>query len=159
MYELIQIPKYSKTAQRNSITGQLQWESHINNLKMCKNGKVWRIRQKSVKNLTSEWNQKQQHFFPHAFTWFLCIRFVPVATRSEEEVCWRRGPSATYFAPPWIHPWADLAEKQQHLYRTMSTSSLPSFIKIHQAVLEKKSKMCSNTCIIATPPPLFFQPK
>ena len=31
--------------------------------------------------------------------------------------------------------------KQQHLYGTISTSSLPSFIKIHQAVLEKNLKM------------------
>ena len=56
-------------------------------------------RQKRVKNLTSEWNQKQQHFFPHAFTSFLCIRFVAVAIRSEEEVCQRQVPSVTYFCP------------------------------------------------------------
>ena len=31
--------------------------------------------------------------------------------------------------------------KQQHLYGTISTSSLPSFIKIHQAVLEKNLKI------------------
>ena len=31
--------------------------------------------------------------------------------------------------------------KQQHLYGTINTSSLPSFIKTHQAVLEKNLKM------------------
>ena len=43
-------------------------------------------RQKPVQNLTSEWNQKQQHFFSHASRSLLCIRFVAVAFRSEEEV-------------------------------------------------------------------------
>ena len=32
-----------------------------------------------VKNLTSEWNQKQQSFIPHASRSLLCIRFVAVA--------------------------------------------------------------------------------
>ena len=59
---------------------------------------------------------------------------------------WRRsflneGTPVTYFGPALDPPLGDLAEKQQHLSGTMSTSSLPSFIKIHQAVLEKKWKM------------------
>ena len=37
------------------------------------------------------------------------------------------------------------AEKQQHLQGTMSTLSLPNFIKIHQAFLEKKLKMLKFT--------------
>ena len=49
------------------------------------------------------------------------------------------------FAPPWIHPCADLVKRQQHLKGTISTSSLPSFIRIHQAVLEKKLKMWKST--------------
>ena len=49
--------------------------------------------------MISEWNQKQQHFFPHAFRSFLCIQFVAVAFRSEEEVCQRQVPSMTYFGP------------------------------------------------------------
>ena len=32
-----------------------------------------------VKNLTSEWNQKQQRFIPHASRSLLCIRFAAVA--------------------------------------------------------------------------------
>ena len=32
-----------------------------------------------VKNLTSEWNQKQQSFIPHASRSLLCIRFVAAA--------------------------------------------------------------------------------
>ena len=32
-----------------------------------------------VKNLTSEWNQKQQSFIPHASRSLLCIPFVAVA--------------------------------------------------------------------------------
>ena len=37
-----------------------------------------------VKNLTTEWNQKQQHFITHASRSLLWIRFVAVAFRSEE---------------------------------------------------------------------------
>ena len=39
-----------------------------------------------------------------------------------------------------IHPLAHLAEKQQHL-RQWVLLTLPSFVKIHQAVLEKKSNI------------------
>ena len=45
-----------------------------------------------VKNLTTEWNQKQQHFITHASRSLLWIRFVAVAFRSEEKVFWRRAP-------------------------------------------------------------------
>ena len=44
-----------------------------------------------VKNLTTEWNQKQQHFITHASGSLLWIWLVAVAFRSEEEVFWRRG--------------------------------------------------------------------
>ena len=67
--------------------------------------------QKDVKNLTLEWNQKQQHFFPHALTSFLFIWFV-VAICSGGEAYQRLWP---ILAPTWIRPCADLAEKQQHL--------------------------------------------
>ena len=50
-----------------------------------------------VKNLTTEWNQKQQHFITHASRSLLWTRFVAVAFRSEEEVFWRRDPTP----PPW----------------------------------------------------------
>ena len=53
-----------------------------------------------VKNLTTEWNQKQQHFITHASRSLLWIRFIAVAFRSEEEVFWRRGPP-----PPPPPPW------------------------------------------------------
>ena len=66
-----------------------------------------------VKNLTTEWNQKQQHFITHASRSLLWIRFVAVAFRSEEEVFWRRG-------PPWpILPRPGSAPGQiwpKHLY-------------------------------------------
>ena len=39
-----------------------------------------------VKNLTTEWNQKQQHFITHASRSLLWIPFVAVAFRSEEDV-------------------------------------------------------------------------
>ena len=44
--------------------------------------------------------------------------------------------------PPWIHPWADMTENQQHFSGTMNTSSLPRFTKIHQAVLDKNGRKC-----------------
>ena len=93
------------------------------------------FKKKSTENLTSEWKQKHYPFFPPAFRSLLCIRFVTVAFQSEEAVLWRRNPSLTYFAQPWIHPWAGFAEKSIYKCGAMSTSSLPSFINIHQAVL------------------------
>ena len=66
------------------------------------------------------------------------IRFIAVALQSEEEVLWRRNPSLTYFwqiALPWICPWVEFAENPKHRYMTMSTSSLSSFVNIHQVVL------------------------
>ena len=68
-----------------------------------------------------------------------CIRFVAVAFRSEEEVLWRRNPSLNYFwqiAPPlWIRPWVEFAERPIKRCLIMSTSSLSSFVNIHQVVL------------------------
>ena len=68
-----------------------------------------------------------------------CIRFVAVAFRSEEEVLWRRNPSLTYFwqiaPPPWIRLWVEFAEKPINRCVIIGTSSLSSFINIHQVVL------------------------
>ena len=44
-----------------------------------------------VKKLTTEWNQKQQHFIANASRSLLWIQFVAVAFKSEE-VFWRREP-------------------------------------------------------------------
>ena len=55
-----------------------------------------------VKNFTTEWNQKQQHFITHASRSLLWIRFVAVAFQFEEEVFLRRGP------PPPPPPVRDL---------------------------------------------------
>ena len=69
-----------------------------------------------VKNLTTEWNQKQQHFITHASRSLLWIRFVAVAFRSEE-VFGRRG---TPPPPRWpILPRPGSAPGQiwpKHLY-------------------------------------------
>ena len=90
-----------------------------------------------VKNLTTEWNQKQQHFITHASRSLLWIRFVAVAFRSEEEVFWRRGPPPPWWPilPHWICPWANMAKTSLSMCRAMSTSSLPSFVNIHSVVL------------------------
>ena len=72
---------------------------------------------KRVKNLTLEWNQKQQHFFPHASRWLLCIRFVAVDFWSEEEVRWRRGPRVTYFWPALDPPLGRSGRKTTTLVR------------------------------------------
>ena len=68
-----------------------------------------------------------------------CIQFVAVAFWSEEEVLWRRNPSLTYFwqiaPPPWIRPWVEFTEKPINRCVIMSTSSLSSFVNIHQVVL------------------------
>ena len=83
---------------------------------------------------TSEGNKKQQHFFPHASRSLLCIRFVAVAFRFEEEVSWRRGPLWPIFTQPWIRHKADLAKNNKtckgpwvlHPYQ-VSTKSIKRF--------------------------------
>ena len=62
--------------------------AHLSTMSTSVNKLDWR-----VKNLTSEWNQKQQHFISHAFRSLLCIRFVAVAFQSEEEVFEEETPS------------------------------------------------------------------
>ena len=51
-----------------------------------------------VKNLTSEWNQKQQSFIPHASRSLLCIRFVAVAFWAKKQF-FKLGTPVTYFCP------------------------------------------------------------
>ena len=80
---------------------------------MTKSKKTSKMRQ----NSTSEWNQKQQPFFPHAFRSFLCIPFVAVAIRSEEEVCQRQVPSVTYFGPALDPPLGGSGRKTTTLVR------------------------------------------
>ena len=63
-----------------------------------------------VKNLTTEWNEKQQHFITHASWSLLWIQFVAVAFRSEEEVFFKKGTPVIYFASPWIRLCADIAK-------------------------------------------------
>ena len=77
-----------------------------------------------VKNLTTEWNQKQQHFITHAS---VCCCSLPVWRRS----FLKKGTPVTYFASPWIRHWANMAKTSLCMCRAMSTSSLPSFINIH----------------------------
>ena len=54
-----------------------------------------------------------RNFKTHASTSLLLIWFVAVAFRSEEEVFLKKGTPVTYFASPWIRPWANMAK---HLY-------------------------------------------
>ena len=39
------------------------------------------------------------------------------------------------FVVLWIHLWVDLAKKPKYICRAMITSSLPSFVNIHQSFL------------------------
>ena len=77
---------------------------------------------------------KPQHLFPFTFRLLLFIRFVDVGFQSEEEIIWRRDTFMTFFAPPCIHTWADLAAKPPYICETMNASSLPIVIKIDQVV-------------------------
>ena len=80
-------------------------------------------------NLTSEWNQKLQHFFPYVTRSLLCIRFVDVDLRSEEEVFWRRGPPMTYFGPALDPSLGGSGRKTTTLVRDFETII---FTKFHQ---------------------------
>ena len=62
-----------------------------------------------VKNETTEWNQKQQHFIHTCSRSLLWIRFVAVAFRSKK-VFWRRGPPpGDLFGLALDPPGADMA--------------------------------------------------
>ena len=79
-----------------------------------------------VKNLTTQRNQKQQHFITHCYHCYEFRCSLPV---------WRsflkKGTTpVTYFALPWIRRWANMAKTSLCMCRVMSTSSLPSFVNI-----------------------------
>ena len=57
-----------------------------------------------VKNLTSEWNQKQQSFIPHASRSLLCIRFVAVAFWAKKQLFLRWGPPDLFLPCPGSAP-------------------------------------------------------
>ena len=85
-----------------------------------------------VKNLTTEWNQKQQHLITHASRSLIAMNSVCCCSLS----VWRRSflkkeTPMTYFAWPWIRPLANMAKTSLCMCRAMSTSSLPSFVNIH----------------------------
>ena len=61
---------------------------------MTKSKKTRKTRQKY------EWNQKQQHFIPHASRSLLCIWIVTVALRSEEAASGRRRPRDLFLPRP-----------------------------------------------------------
>ena len=64
-----------------------------------------------INYLTTECNEKQQHFITHASRSLLWIQFVAVAFQSDEDVFLKkRTPLLTYFASPWIRPWAYMAK-------------------------------------------------
>ena len=65
----------------------------------------------------------------------LSIWFVAVAFLSEDGFLKKGTPRDLFCPPPWIRPWADLAETPYCLCGAMSTSSLPSFVNINQVVL------------------------
>ena len=73
---------YTKLMQIKLFTAKKSTEIALNKANLTKTKKTSKTR----KNLTSEWNQKSQHFFPYVSRSLLCIRFVAVAFRSEEEV-------------------------------------------------------------------------
>ena len=82
-----------------------------------------------VKILTTEWNEKQQHFITHASRSLLWIQFVAVAFHTREEVFWRRGPPWPTLPRSGSAP--DMAKTSVCMCWAMSTSSLPSFINFH----------------------------
>ena len=89
--------------------------------------------------LTQTKSRIQENKFKSTFTTWMNFFWKLGIThfQSEEEVLWIRGPPVTYFCPALDPPKNNNTCKGP----SVSTSSVPSFIKIHQAVLEKKSKM------------------
>ena len=75
-------------------------------------------RQKRVKiwlqNGTKNNNTSSHMLLDHCYAFGLSLY---IDFRSEEEVSWRTVTPWHVFATPWIRPWVDLAEKQQHFVR------------------------------------------
>ena len=94
-----------------------------------------------VKNLTSEWNQKQQHYFKHASRSLQCIKFVAEAFRSEEKVCQRTGSSVNYFVPTLDPPLGRSVPKTTILVGDHQHFIHTKFRQIPFEILEKKSKI------------------
>ena len=86
---------------------------------------------KNCQKCDFEFEPKIKILLPNAYRSLLRIRFVDVAFRHEEEILLRRRPSMTFFAPPWNNPWANLAEKQLHMCRAISTIYIPRFVSIN----------------------------
>ena len=61
-----------------------------------------------VKNLTSEWNQKYQHFFPNAYRPLLYIQFVAVAFQTTLK---EKAPSFTNYGPALDPPLSGFGQK------------------------------------------------
>ena len=90
---------------------------HRNCIKIRQNDEV----QKDVKNASKIWlrngtknNNTSSHMLLRSL---LSIRFVAVAFRSEEEVCWRREPPVTYFGPALDPPLGGSGRKTTTLVR------------------------------------------
>ena len=68
------------------------------------------------KNLTSEWKPKRKNTSSHMLLDH-CYAFSLLLWPSslKKKFIQEGDPELPILAPPWIHPWADLAEKQQHL--------------------------------------------
>ena len=101
---------------------------------------AWKCVQKDVINASNMWfwngtnnnNTFSHMLLDHCYIFGLSLYPSSLWLFEEED-------PVIYFSPALDLGGSGL--KQQHLYGTMSTSSLPSFIKIHQAVLEKNLKM------------------
>ena len=90
-----------------------------------------------VKNLTSEWNQKYQHFFPNAYRSLLYIQFVAVAFQTTlKKKSFGKGPSLTNCGPALDPPLGGFGPKVNTNVRGfLSTLSPPSLGNTHQAIL------------------------
>ena len=104
-----------------------------------------KIRQKvqnDVKNASKIWLQNGTKNNNTSSYSLLCIRFVAVAFRSEEEeVHGRRGPPVTYFGPALDPPLGWSCRKTTTLVRDHEYFIPTKFHQNPKAVLEKKLRM------------------
>ena len=80
-----------------------------------------------VKNLTSEWNQKYQHFFPNAYRSLLYIQFVAVAFQTTlKKKSFGKAPLTDQLWPcPGSAPW-QIWPKRQYKYAGVLKYFIPT---------------------------------
>ena len=105
-------------------------------------------------NGTKNNNTSSQMLLDHCYTFGLLLW----PSNSEEEVLLRRDPHRPIMALPFIHHWADLAQKSKQMCRGHENFIPTKFGKYSSShfLVKADSVFHTYTCTSAPPPPFFI---